>query len=190
MLALYRSGRQVEALRAYHAGYQALAEIGVRPGHELRALEAASVVKIRRCTPGSDHCRTARPRRGREPGCSESRTETGRARRRTACGRHAVDSVVETAERAGRLVSAWLGAEGRAPYQSVADALAPLLDARRPRSRRWRRSSPAVPPAPGSDPAFQRFQAFESVLECCRPRRSPTAGRGARRHRRCGRVDP
>ena len=40
MVALYRSGRQVEARRAYRAGYRALAEIGVRPGHELRTLEA------------------------------------------------------------------------------------------------------------------------------------------------------
>ena len=41
MLALYRSGRQAEALRAYQAGYAALAEVGLQPGRELRELEEA-----------------------------------------------------------------------------------------------------------------------------------------------------
>jgi DNA-binding SARP family transcriptional activator len=42
MTALYRSGRQSEALRAYQAAYRRLAEeIGVAPGPQLRTLEAA-----------------------------------------------------------------------------------------------------------------------------------------------------
>ncbi len=42
MTALYRSGRQSDALRAYQAAYRRLAdEIGVVPGPRLRALEAA-----------------------------------------------------------------------------------------------------------------------------------------------------
>ena len=42
MLALYRSGRQVEALRAFDAHRKRLAdEVGVEPAAELRALEAA-----------------------------------------------------------------------------------------------------------------------------------------------------
>jgi DNA-binding SARP family transcriptional activator len=41
MLALYRAGRQVEALSAYRDACAALDEIGLRPGPELRALEAA-----------------------------------------------------------------------------------------------------------------------------------------------------
>jgi YVTN family beta-propeller protein len=42
MLALYRSGRQAEALDAYQAGRRALSdELGLKPGEELRGLEAA-----------------------------------------------------------------------------------------------------------------------------------------------------
>jgi DNA-binding SARP family transcriptional activator len=39
MLALHRSGRQTEALRAYQVAVDALAEIGLAPGAELRLLE-------------------------------------------------------------------------------------------------------------------------------------------------------
>jgi DNA-binding SARP family transcriptional activator/tetratricopeptide (TPR) repeat protein len=40
MVALYRSGRQSEALRVYHAGRRLLAEeLGIEPGSELRLLE-------------------------------------------------------------------------------------------------------------------------------------------------------
>jgi hypothetical protein len=42
MLALYRSGRQAEAVQTYQAGRQALgAELGLEPGDALRALERA-----------------------------------------------------------------------------------------------------------------------------------------------------
>lgn len=41
MLALYRSGRQSEALAAYTDGRAALVELGVEPGHDLRELQAA-----------------------------------------------------------------------------------------------------------------------------------------------------
>ncbi|MGO9975844.1 MAG: BTAD domain-containing putative transcriptional regulator [Solirubrobacteraceae bacterium] len=41
MLALYRSGRQAEALAAYRDACAALDEIGLQPGPELRELEAA-----------------------------------------------------------------------------------------------------------------------------------------------------
>jgi DNA-binding SARP family transcriptional activator len=44
MLALYRCGRRVEALRAYQAACHSLAEIGVTPGRELTAMERSIVV--------------------------------------------------------------------------------------------------------------------------------------------------
>jgi DNA-binding SARP family transcriptional activator len=41
MLALYRSGRQAEALAAYREGHAELRELGLEPGSELRNLERA-----------------------------------------------------------------------------------------------------------------------------------------------------
>ena len=42
MLALYRAGRQAEALEAYHGARRALVdELGVEPGRQLRALQQA-----------------------------------------------------------------------------------------------------------------------------------------------------
>ena len=41
MLALYRAGRQAEALSAYTAAHEALDELGIEPGEELRRLQAA-----------------------------------------------------------------------------------------------------------------------------------------------------
>jgi len=41
MLALYRSGRQAEALAAYREGHARLGELGLEPGSELRSLERA-----------------------------------------------------------------------------------------------------------------------------------------------------
>ena len=42
MLALYRAGRQADALDAYRSAYEALVDgLGIEPSPELRALEAA-----------------------------------------------------------------------------------------------------------------------------------------------------
>ena len=58
MLALYRSGRQADALRAFRDARQVLAEeLGLEPGAELRRLEAAIL--------GQDEALECPPRRGR-----------------------------------------------------------------------------------------------------------------------------
>ena len=69
MLALYRSGRQADALGAYQAGRRTLGdELGLEPGPELRELEAA----ILRQDAGSRS--TARVQRARRrPQSSEAR---------------------------------------------------------------------------------------------------------------------
>ena len=55
MLALYRSGRQAEALRVYQAVRKALSdELGLEPGHELRELEAAILRQERALSPEGD----------------------------------------------------------------------------------------------------------------------------------------
>ena len=49
MLALYRAGRQAEALRAYQTAREVLAEeLGLEPGRELQRLEAAILVRMHR----------------------------------------------------------------------------------------------------------------------------------------------
>jgi len=45
MLALYRCHRQADALRTYQRACEALAEIGLEPGPELRHLERAISVR-------------------------------------------------------------------------------------------------------------------------------------------------
>jgi DNA-binding SARP family transcriptional activator/pimeloyl-ACP methyl ester carboxylesterase len=70
MLALYRSGRQSDALRAAHRVRQLLAdEIGVEPGPELRRLEAAilghdpALARATVAAPASVHVATTGPER-------------------------------------------------------------------------------------------------------------------------------
>jgi DNA-binding SARP family transcriptional activator len=41
MLALYRSGRQADALETYRGAHRALGELGIKPGRELQRLERA-----------------------------------------------------------------------------------------------------------------------------------------------------
>lgn len=49
--ALYRSGRQTEALRACHSARRALAEVGLEPGSALLAIEAELLATPRTVTP-------------------------------------------------------------------------------------------------------------------------------------------
>ena len=54
MLALYRSGRQADALRAYTNARVALDQLGIEPGDKLRQLQAAILRHEPRLTPGAD----------------------------------------------------------------------------------------------------------------------------------------
>jgi YVTN family beta-propeller protein len=71
MIALYRSGRQAEALQVYQDGRHALSEeLGLRPGQELRDLEAAILRQ--------DEALTGRPagrRPAAEPAVSQPRED-------------------------------------------------------------------------------------------------------------------
>ena len=77
MLALYRSGRQADALAAYREARDALDELGLEPSAELRALERRileqdpSLVRQRAKTcfrPRRDGARRPPARAGRDPG--------------------------------------------------------------------------------------------------------------------------
>ncbi len=168
MLALHRSGRQVEALRTYRAGYRALAEIGVRPGCELRELEMA----ISREDPALQRLGIAgRPGARRVRSTDVDDGECGHDRPVTLVEgpdpASTVEAIAEAAVRSGRAVLRGTPVvSGGRPYQRIADALAPLLTAGTD-PRLLAAMAPivaAVPPAPGADPAFQRFEAFEAVL--------------------------
>ena len=51
MLALYRSGRQADALAAYQRGFHALDELGLQPGPQLRDLERAILAHDEKLAP-------------------------------------------------------------------------------------------------------------------------------------------
>ena len=70
MLALYRSGRQAEALDAYRAARATLVEqLGIEPGAALRRLERAILDQ----DPELDVASVAAPTRGRQRGCERDR---------------------------------------------------------------------------------------------------------------------
>ena len=79
MLALYRSGRQADALEAYRDAREALVELGIEPGEELHALHQA----ILEHDPEIAAPAAARPRIVSE----RRRTARRRPRRTAAAGR-------------------------------------------------------------------------------------------------------
>src|SRR4051812_5246576 len=116
MLALYRSGRQVEALRCFQSAREALAEIGVQPGHELRALEASII--------------------GEDPALDLDAPVGGSFVERTRRivlvdgpdARDAVEKIVGEAISSGaRVLRARARPKCTRPYHAIADALAPLV---------------------------------------------------------------
>jgi DNA-binding SARP family transcriptional activator len=103
MLALYRCGRQAEALEAYRAAYQALVDgLGIEPSPELRTLEAAILRhdvpapagRARRVALAPDvrrrvtclFSRLAVP--GEDPESLRARAERHQEAARAACARH------------------------------------------------------------------------------------------------------
>ncbi len=95
MLALYRAGRQADALRAYRELRDILvAELAIEPGPELRELHA----RILRQDPALDGRRAARRSKGRPaPGGSDAVPQTRYAQ--TADGIHIAYQVVGEGER-------------------------------------------------------------------------------------------
>ena len=80
MLALYRSGRQAEALDAYQRARDRLTdELGLEPGSELRALQAAIL------QPGSPRSRLSA--RVSRPGSTPADGSVRAGRDRSAAGR-------------------------------------------------------------------------------------------------------
>jgi YVTN family beta-propeller protein len=104
MVALYRSGRQADALAAYREGRRILVEVGLEPGEELRDLEG----RILRQDPTLGPARTPPPP-----------TRTGRPRRRVAA---AVLGTVAVAALAGVVTVLALPSSSRPPVV-VADSL-------------------------------------------------------------------
>ena len=155
MLALYRSGRQVEALRTYQGARVALAEVGVEPGPELRELDEWI---------SCDDPRLRVPALPVRIGAEERRCLV------VVEGADA-EALVASATCAGsRVLRAWATSKHARPYQAVADALSRFsIDA----------VGPELAPIVGSpastagvDLAYQRFRAFEAVAELLHAMRS------------------
>jgi DNA-binding SARP family transcriptional activator len=177
MLALYRSGRQADALEAYRAARRTLlAELGIEPGRALHELERAILAQepdLEATKPASARPVVARPGRhaaapvvGRddelallEAGLEDALAGRGRlfvvagpsGSGKTRLG----DEVASRAkERGARIL--W----GRGWHGGGAPAFWPWIQA-------WRDAGRTFPePTPGDDEA--RFRAFENVTEALR----------------------
>ena len=180
MLALYRSGRQSEALSAYQRAYRLLRdEVGVSPGAQLRDLERAIAVQdptldlgaeppagpASTGTPGPfdqawhDAC-TGRRRLvvihlpAESGGQSRNRAESviRTLVERTRRGGGARDEAVLQDERPARILRCQVHPNPTDPYEPVVDALA---------GAGFLRPRPAAPP---DDPATALYLFFEAVV--------------------------
>ena len=151
MLALYRSGRQVEALRSFQGARAALAEVGVEPGPELRELDEWI---------SCDDPRLRVPALPVRIGAEERRCVV------VVEGADAEELVASASCGGGRVLRARATSKHARPYQAVAEALSPLLDDAVGPELAPIVGSPAS--AVGVDLAYQRFRAFEAVAALLR----------------------
>ena len=170
MLALYRCGRQAEALEAYRAGAAALVEeIGVEPGPELRAAAR------RDPAPGP----AARARAARRPSCrrlSSTRRDAARGPRGRELRAAARALATTRTHGAGALVALVGAARHR---QDPAGGRAGGRGAPRRRRRCSTRPAPARPAAGARrDRPRARVRARPDAARG--RRRRPCGGRGAR----------
>lgn len=116
MLALYRAGRQVEALRTYQRLRDTLRdELGLDPGSSLRELEAAILRQAPELTPAPARIVTATPPpRPQAPPPAADRTALARAEHALTvegdlgAARRLFDAAFRAAEQAGdRMAEAW-----------------------------------------------------------------------------------
>ena len=179
MLALYRDGRQSEALDAYREARETLIEqIGVEPGPELQAPPGADP------RPGPGPRRTAADRRAAGP----ARGRLAAARRARARAGLAAQALGPGARGPGRLRDGLGAARDRQDAaRGRARGRGPGRGRRGPLHRRWRTRRGRAGDrrrgrhGPPTDAAGARLRRRRPAARCSRPpRRSPASPRAAR----------